>query len=502
MKALREGLLACAALLVIAGAVAATTIHVPGEEPTIQAGITAASDGDTVLVACDTYYEHNISLKSGVTLMSETGDPSCVTIDGQGNLGNVFFITSVNSCLISGFTITGGRSSFGAGVYGDGSTVTFQGCILSDNIAANGGGGMHWDDGMVTLLDCTFTGNQAEGGGGLHVNYSSAAITGSTFSGNDAGYGGGLAFEGGPSLDVIGCTFLENSADATDEGGGGAYVEGGAVQFAECDFQGNVGENGGGLYSYDSVVLFCTDCTFTSNEADWGGGILTDYPSSTLLDGCDFVGNVAIDGGGAYFDHDPDADIDGCTFTGNSVEEGGGGATCDNSSCRFVDCTFDANEGLWGAALSGYYTTSIDVNGSTFVLNRGTDAVRSDGSVYTWGATHADIVSSVIAFNTAEDAVYCESGGSATLSCSLVYDNEGGDWVGCIAGQDASNGNLHVDPRFCGLLSGNYTLCSNSPCLPENNSCVVLMGAFGEACGDCDTPVERATWGAIKARWR
>ena len=44
----------------------AATIHVPSQEPSIQAGLNAASAGDTVLVSCGTYYEHDIDMKPSV----------------------------------------------------------------------------------------------------------------------------------------------------------------------------------------------------------------------------------------------------------------------------------------------------------------------------------------------------------------------------------------------------------------------------------------------------
>jgi hypothetical protein len=38
----------------------ASTINVPADQPTSQAGINAASNGDTVLVAAGTYTEHQL----------------------------------------------------------------------------------------------------------------------------------------------------------------------------------------------------------------------------------------------------------------------------------------------------------------------------------------------------------------------------------------------------------------------------------------------------------
>ena len=63
----------------------AATIHVPGDQPTIQAGIDVAAAGDTILVACGTYTWYGeatgdslglIRMKPGVCLRSETGEAS------------------------------------------------------------------------------------------------------------------------------------------------------------------------------------------------------------------------------------------------------------------------------------------------------------------------------------------------------------------------------------------------------------------------------------------
>ena len=58
------------------------TIHVPADQPTIQAAINAASNGDTVLVAPGTYLE-NINFNGKSITVTSSGGPSVTIIDGN-----------------------------------------------------------------------------------------------------------------------------------------------------------------------------------------------------------------------------------------------------------------------------------------------------------------------------------------------------------------------------------------------------------------------------------
>ena len=289
----------------------AATWNVPSECLTIQAGVDSAAVGDTVRVACGTYYERNIIMKSGVCLTSETGEANCVTIDAQ-QMGRIMFCLGVDAAAsIVGFTITGGvatgsaaQDSVGGGIYCEDSSPTLANCAFLDNSSTLVGGGLFcgveavsssigralWHDSDPpstvrsgpTVTDCTFSGNSSRGGGGAFCYQGSPTLTRCTFSGNAAERGGGV-YCAGDDTSLLDCTFFSNQAD---ELAGGLYIS-----------------------AWSSATV--TDCAFLYNtSARHGGAVVSEQYSSPTFTGVTFTRNVSVWTGGAVLCEDGSASFD------------------------------------------------------------------------------------------------------------------------------------------------------------------------------------------------
>src|SRR6185437_6866003 len=114
--------------------VAQNTIHVPSDQPTIQAAISAANTGDTVLVAPGTYSE-NINFSGKAITVTSSGGASATVIDG-GHAGSVVtFATGEGpSSILNGFTIQNGTANFeGGGIDISSASPTITNNVIQNN---------------------------------------------------------------------------------------------------------------------------------------------------------------------------------------------------------------------------------------------------------------------------------------------------------------------------------------------------------------------------------
>ncbi|MCK4304915.1 MAG: right-handed parallel beta-helix repeat-containing protein [Candidatus Eisenbacteria sp.] len=250
--------------------------------------------------------------------------------------------------------------------------------------------------------------------------------------------------------------------------GAGILCHGSSPRIEHCAITGNLASNGlgGGLACMAGASPSVVACTFEANEGNLGGGIYC-ASGSPALEGCTFKANIAADGGGgAHFTGNGSLPtLDSSTFWSNEALTGGGVACTDSAAVTVTHCTFYDDFAYEGAAVSV-----------------GTDA-------------SAILENNIVAFGREGAGIACDgSGASASLTCCDLYNNAGGDWVGCIADQYGINGNMSLDPMFCGeaILDDPYTLRANSPCVPYHNPECGLIGARPRGCGFSETDGEPA----------
>ena len=188
----------------------AVTHRVPSDYGTIQAGIDAASEGDTVLVAPGTYTgaaNKNLDFKgTDLVLRSEAGAESTV-IDCEGAGKGIFFRSGeTRASSIEGLTITGGVSPDSSYVR-DGGAVEMRGgvanirdCVIRGNSAlpfGYGGGVVIWPQSPETIevVNCVIEENTSAYGAGLtwwaDVDSVGLVLDGCSIVGNDAQRAGG-----------------------------------------------------------------------------------------------------------------------------------------------------------------------------------------------------------------------------------------------------------------------------------------------------------------------
>jgi len=186
---------------------------VPGDYDTIQAAIDAASDAHEILVAPGTYHE-TINFNGKAITLKSTAGPAATVIDGQQAGPVVTCETDEGpAAVLDGFTITGGESPVGAGMFNSGASPTITNCRFVGNTAMFNGGAMYNKDASnPDIVNCTFENNTAGlRGGAIHNPFGSPTITNCDFSNNDADLEGGAIFTNDGSAVIENSTFCDSS---------------------------------------------------------------------------------------------------------------------------------------------------------------------------------------------------------------------------------------------------------------------------------------------------
>lgn len=534
----RVGCLAAVLSLLVCATAGALTIHVPDDYLTIQEGIDAASSGDTVLVACGTYYNESpindpITIDvSGITLRSETGEADCATLDGLDLTPGFRLVLVDSTTTVMGFTITrttpfvmstaqtGGMEILGgaprienvefidnagpsnalgaSGLYCDDCSSTITNVVFEDNtgLAASIGG-------EATLRHAVFSENHGSAhGGALHCD-ADATIEDVVFDRNISTANGGAFYcdHGQPHLVDVG--FYENESDGK---GGAIYCWGATAQprFTRVAIEDNTaGASGGGMYFYLGCDPMLEDVTFLRNAAgDSGGGLYACGAVSPILTDVEFIENTAVgDGGGIACRGACALDIDRATVSGNSAARGGG-MYCGNADARLRNACVVENTADDGGGLFFDGVCSPEVTYTTIADNdAGVGAGASCDILADLTLEH-----SIVALNGPGAAVDCSFLSDASLACCDVYGNAGGDYYGCLSGQEGQNNNFSADPLFCQTANPGdpYSLHEDSPCL---GAPCYRIGARDAGCtGDPSTDVienaEPVSWSFIKGMYR
>ncbi len=252
------------------------TVHADGsgDFPNIETAVQNAANGDVIELTSGTFTgsgNTDVSVvDKALTLRSQTGNPSDVTIDCQAGASNPHRALMVYGGgsgetvieglkIINGYGYQAGINAAGAILISAGSNTIVRNCIFENNHV-----GMSWN----------------HAGGAVYVDsHSAAQFEGCVFTGNSAFFGGAVGVNHFSTAAFDNCRFLDN------EGGRGGAIWGNSTRKTHCLFARNTADEGGAVWGNGYNEEYSANCTYSENSASLGGAIYAyaNYGSPVIL---------------------------------------------------------------------------------------------------------------------------------------------------------------------------------------------------------------------------
>ena len=337
--------------------------------PNIASAITVANAGDTIMLENGlTFQEHGLVINKDLNF--DVFSNGKATIDGQ-NLGTIFIINNGVTVTLHNLILKNGKGTSGGAIYNNG-TLTVNNCTFQNNVATQNGGAIY-NDGSLVYNAVTHTGETVtKNGGTLTVNNS-------TFTGNKALNGGAIYNAG--SINITNSTTLTDFTITQN---------GGTLNVVNSVFANNSATQNGGAIA--------NDATFNVDSSTLTRTVITKNGGTATISGSTFTGNRANNGGAisnlATFNTSGFSTLTGTATTGTTALNSG---TVTVTNSAIIGNTANING---GAIYNGARTSATDTTFTDYTINNdATITARfntmAGNSALNGGAIYNDAVSTV-----------------------------------------------------------------------------------------------------------
>ncbi len=451
-------------LILLSGICQAEIINVPDDHETIQAGINASEDGDTILVQPGEYVEnvsflgHNIVVGSLYLTTQNEEYISETIIDGDARKSVVSFTNEETAeAKLIGFTIHNGDHFPGGGIYVFEADPTLRDLIITNNRSSRDGGGIYLRRSESVVTNCTIFDNRAERyGGGIYISQSIVDVSNCNVMGNSADSNGGGILIYNSTCDIYRVLITDNNSDRC---GGLRFNGDGTVR--NCTIVNNSQEGASyGLSLYEgninvtntiiwsNIIYVSAECDIrysaVENGADdiegdldqmgWGDGNIVEDPQFADPENADYQlteDSPCIDAG----DPDGDADDDGTRADLGALPSDQGmlvmeGTVRDNSNDELIpnallitsygDSTSTDSSGFWRFAPARFGVIEVTASASGYLDSTiaEIELAVNDTLEVSFALLHPEINPTIEAFD--EELAIDES-----METSFVVENNG-----------------------------------------------------------------------------